>query len=88
MSFLDHAKIVKVATRDVPARFRDDAVQASYLGILKGIGREAENPAGYLYKCARHEVIELLAALSFPMRITKQHLLKAWRCEKEKAATI
>jgi hypothetical protein len=81
---MDFDPIIRAATRNVPARLKADAVQASYIGILKGQGRATNNAPGYLYKCARHEVLELLAQLAFPMRLTKQQLLEAWRNEKEK----
>lgn len=66
-----HDAIVKVALSSVPRAFLEDARQAAYLGLIKGLRKQPDASRGYLYRCAKNEILKELGNLHSPYSLNK-----------------
>ena len=79
----EYEDIVKCAVKNVPKHFLDDARQAGYLGILNGLKKN--NSPGYLFRCARNEIIKELGELQKPFALNKDVFCKILAFRRMKA---
>jgi len=70
----EYARIVSCALKNIPLEFIDDARQAGYVGILAGLSKlhtVKSNKDGFLYRCARNEILKELGRLHRPFSLSK-----------------
>jgi len=68
---MKYENIIDIATRYIPKDLKDDAKQAGYLGLLSGLKSSSihTNKFGYLYRCARNEIISEMGRLFKPFAL-------------------
>jgi len=68
---MEYENIINVAVKHVPVELIEDARQAGYVGLLKGLKSSSIsiNNDGYLYRCARNEVMNEMARLHRPFAL-------------------
>lgn len=71
----------------MPYEFRDDVVQAGYIGLLNGLRNKNKvrtNLRGYLYRCITNEMIKEVGKLHRPFSLNNKLFLKLLKYKKLK----
>lgn len=84
---MEYEDIVSIAASNMPYEFRDDAIQAGYIGLLNGLKNKDKvktNLRGYLYRCVINEMIKELGKLHRPFSLNSKLFNRLLKYKKEK----
>lgn len=65
----EYRPMIEKAASRMPSEYRDDAIQAGYLGLVKGLQNKdnvKDNFDGYLFRCIKNEIIKEIGSLHRP----------------------
>lgn len=88
---MQHEDIIIIASRHVPYEFREDAIQAGYIGLLNGLRNKHNiktNLRGYLYRCITNEMIKEVGKLHKPFALNSKLFVKLLKYKKLKGMGI
>ena len=84
---MQHEDIVTIASRHIPYEFREDAMQAGYIGLINGLRNKDKvksNLRGYLYRCVTNEMIKEVSKLHRPFSLNNKLFVKLLKYKKLK----
>jgi len=83
---MEHEDIIPVAANRLPSEFREDAMQAGYIGLMNGLKNTSikKNLRGYLYRCITNEMIREAAKLHKPFALSSGTFNQLLRYKKAK----
>ncbi len=84
---MEHEDIIKIALRNIPNEFREDATQAGYIGLIEGLknrNKVKSNLRGYLYRCVTNEMIKEVGQLHKPFALNSNLFSKLLKYKKLK----
>lgn len=68
----EYRTMIEKAANRMPLEYRDDAIQAGYLGLVKGLKNKdnvKSNFDGYLFRCIKNEIIKEIGSLHRPFSL-------------------
>lgn len=88
---MQHEDIVVIAANHIPREFRDDAIQAGYIGLLNGLKNKSKvksNFRGYLYRCVTNEMIKEVGKLHRPFALHSKLFVRLLKYKKLKGMGV